>query len=84
LGVPAFPFPVSFSLWFDVEQKRTQRFGLQLKQVIALHPPGFNQVIVGSLLYFSLLSILHIVQILSSPKNPFFLFFYFALFLFNL
>ena len=49
------------------------------------HPPGFNQVIIA--LFFSYIisfpTILHIVQILSSPKNLFF-FSYFPLLFFYL
>ena len=37
-------------------------------------PPGSNQVIITFLLYSSLLAILHVVQILSGPKNPLFFF----------
>ena len=74
LDILAFSFFVSFSLWFGVEQERTQRFGLQLKEVITLHPSGFDQVIIASILYFSLLAILYIVQILPGPKKSFFFF----------
>jgi len=59
--------------------KRTQRFGLQLKRVISLQPPGFNQVFIASLL-----TILHIVQTSPGSKNPFFLLFYFLSLPFNL
>ena len=43
------------------------------------HPPGFNQVTIALLLYFSLSTILHIVQTLSGPKNPPFFSFLFSL-----
>ena len=74
LVILVFPLSISFFslVWRGTKEDTKIRFVTKAGDCFT--PPGFNQVIIASLLYFSLLAIMHIPQILSSPKNPFFFF----------